>query len=132
MNVSFRTILKESTKHSAQKKARLGKNRVAGWKGRACDEKACKQNCNNHGVCIKGECFCHDRWTGKACAADAKEHYKGVILMEAKSANNTHTTAAAKTEEQPRLNPELAKPRCRHVCNHRIYAPPAAASPCPN
>eukprot|EP00929_Paragymnodinium_shiwhaense_P059697 TRINITY_DN29883_c0_g1_i1.p1 TRINITY_DN29883_c0_g1~~TRINITY_DN29883_c0_g1_i1.p1 ORF type:complete len:738 (-),score=126.54 TRINITY_DN29883_c0_g1_i1:50-2263(-) len=38
-----------------------------GWSGELCDILACKEDCNNNGLCIAGRCICHAGFLGETC-----------------------------------------------------------------
>lgn len=39
-----------------------------GWDGTDCSQKACPENCNDHGICNGGICTCNNGWDGESCS----------------------------------------------------------------
>lgn len=44
-----------------------------GWTGMFCDEKICENNCNDHGICKNGKCYCENGYFSSDCSKNVRE-----------------------------------------------------------
>uniref|UniRef100_A0A0K0F9G7 Teneurin-3 (inferred by orthology to a human protein) n=2 Tax=Strongyloides venezuelensis TaxID=75913 RepID=A0A0K0F9G7_STRVS len=64
-----------------------------GWTGAFCDEKTCENNCNNHGICKEGKCYCENGYFSNDCSKNIRDVGSSKINNhhEDKISNNNNT-----------------------------------------